>query len=114
MDSKLIEILENRPSVIRNTVVITMVRMLSWILGFSLIVVGISILIHNFVYEKLLARFDFLEDIDTAIMTVIGISLIIVGALLFFVIRLCKMLIRRNLFLLELDEWRYEWEEREE
>jgi hypothetical protein len=114
MNQKLIELLDKRPSVIRNSFVIGLVQLLSWIIGTSLFIVGISILIHNFVYDELLARFDIVKELDNTLMNSIGISSLVVGLLLFAIIRLCKMLIKRNLFLLELDEWRYEWEEKEE
>lgn len=68
MDQRLTEILDNRPSAIRNTIVIKIIQILAGL---------------------------------------------VVGLLLFVVVRLCKMLIKRNMFLLELDEWRYDWEESE-
>ena len=110
MDQKLIELLDKRPSAIRNTLVIGVVRMLAGLIGFILLVVGISFLIHNLTYCELLAQFEIIKDFEPTAMNIIGISAVIVGVLLLFVVRLCKMLIRRNLFLMELDEWRYEWE----
>lgn len=113
MDPKLIELIDSRPSAIRNIFFIGMVRFLAWLLGVSLLTVGISFLIHNLVYDELLAQFEIIKDFEPTAMNIIGISAVIVGVLLLFVVRLCKMLIRRNLFLLELDVWRYEWEKRE-
>lgn len=110
MDQKLIELLDKRPSAIRNTLVIGVVRILAGLIGFILLVVGISFLIHNLTYCELLAQFEIIKDFEPTAMNIIGISAVIVGVLLLFVVRLCKMLIRRNMFLLELDEWRYEWE----
>lgn len=114
MDQTLIEIIDNRPSAIRNSFVIILVRLLSWIIGTSLFIIGLSILIHNFVYDGFLDQFNIVKNLDTTIMNVIGISAFVVGLLLFVVVRLCKMLIRRNLFLLELDVWRYDWEKKEQ
>lgn len=112
MDQKLIELLDNRPSAIRNTLVIGVVRILAWLIGIALFIVGLSILTQNFVYKQFLTQF-INENVDNTTTNIIGIFLIILAVLLFFVVRLCKMLIKRNLFLLELDEWRYEWERKE-
>ena len=111
MDSTLLELLDKRPSAIGNSFVIILVQLLSWLIGISLFIVGLSILIHNFVYDGFLVRFDIMKELDTSFTNIIGISALVVGLLLFAVIRLCKMLIKRNLFLLELDVWRIEWEE---
>ena len=110
MDPKLIEILDKRPNAIGNLLVVGIVRILAGLIGASLFIVGMSILIHNFVYNELLAQFEIVEKLDVTTMNVIGISASIVGVLLLFVVRLCKMLIKRNRFLVELDNWRYEWE----
>jgi len=112
MDLKLIEILDNRPSAIRNMFVIGVVRILAWLIGTTLFIFGLSILTHNFVYEKFLVQFINV-NVDNTTTDTIGIFLIILAVLLFFVVRLCKMLIKRNLFLIDLDLWRYEWEKRE-
>lgn len=112
MDQKLIELLDKRPSALRNSGVIVLVLIASWLIGFSLLIIGISFLIHNLSYYKLLKQFNIIKDFEPTAMNIIGISTVIVGVLLLFVVRLCKMLIRRNMFLLELDEWRYEWEKR--
>jgi hypothetical protein len=114
MDPKLIELLDNRPSALRNSFVIGVVRILAWLIGAFLFIVGLSILIHNFVYDGFLAQFDIIEKLDTTTTSIIGITSLAVAVLFFVVVRLCKMLIRRNLFLLELDEWRSEWERGED
>lgn len=110
MDLKLIELLDNRPSAIGNSFVIGVVRILAWLIGTALIIIGLSILIHNSVHEGFLTQFSIIEKLDTSATSGIAITAIILAILLLFVARLCKMLIRRNMFLLELDEWRYEWE----
>ncbi len=110
MDSKLLELIDNRPSAIRNSFLITIVRILSWFTGLFLFIVGVSILIHNFVYDGFLAHLNILAELETSTTSIIGIESIILSTLFFFVVRLCKMLIKRNLFLIELDLWRYDWE----
>jgi len=110
MDSKLNELLDNRPNAIGNTFVIVVIRFISGLMGTALFIVGVSILIHNLVYDEFLAQFNVVEDLDNRTMNIIGSVAFIVGILFFGVVRLCSMLIKRNLFLLELDEWRYNWE----
>lgn len=107
MDSKLNELLDNRPSAIGNTFVIVVIRFISGLIGTALFIVGVSILIHNLVYDEFLAQFNIVEELGKRTMNIIGGVAFIVGVLFFGVVRLCSMLIKRNLFLLELDEWRY-------
>lgn len=116
MDQRLTEILDNRPSAIRNTIVIKIIHILAGLVGFCLFIVGLSIVTSTFLNSNFFSQFvQFKDSGDSGDLTmyIIGFIALVVGLILFVVVRLCKMLIKRNMFLLELDEWRYDWEERE-
>lgn len=122
MDQELKRIIDNSPSAIRNSIVIFIVRILAWIIGSVLFTGGWAFLISGLASGKLMEAIMPEEYIKVAKITQplwndisigVGALALLLGSMLLFMVRLSKMVLRRNAFILDLYNWQFDIEKQE-
>lgn len=117
MNHQFEEMINNGPSVVRNSVMITLVRVLSWITGMILLAGGVGLIISGVISgtmmewlmpEKIVRQSELFQAEWNAISIVMGIAATFLGLLLLLMTRLAIMVLRRNGFILSLQVW---WED---
>ena len=104
IDPKLEQLLNSRPSVIRNSLLIRLV-------GGCLLFIGILFMINAFTHGTLM---DMSKDESAWIgLGILGAISVCASIPLFLVTRLCRMLLDRNAFIWELEMWREDFRAKE-
>ena len=111
IDPKLEQLLNSRPSVIRNSLLIRLVRFTSRLVGGCLLFIGILFMINAFTHGTLM---DMSKDESAWIgLGILGAISVCASIPLFLVTRLCRMLLDRNAFIWELEMWREDFRAKE-
>lgn len=121
MDPKLQYLLKNRPSIIRNSFIVLLIWIPFSILMLAFTVAGIACLFiakaeENKFLKPLVDEGKISELFATQIHDYAWLSAIIfliLGVLSLLVVWLCRRTMQRNLFLIELENWKAEQEEKE-
>lgn len=108
------EIYKDRPSAIRTTVFFGPVGWVTRIIGSLFSIAGIGLLIATFMGQSLLQLADMDEKISSmreayeqivlCVQTISGIACLIIGITLAIIGGLCRRIVRRNFYILELEE----------
>lgn len=102
---------DNSPSMLRNTALVLGIRIAGWILGILFLVLGISLLLSReteFILEFFGATIQNANSYNpqnTQLREGLGILFLAISILLLIMVRLCKMIMNRNFFVLELFSW---------
>ena len=115
IDPKLEQIIVNSPSVIRNSIGIRIVKLLAWLLSVALLIIGFSFLLNSFLEHQFMDwlmvdevfQIDDLEKAQSIrLMRVLGVVFILISGMLFFMVKLSKMVLKRNKFAFDIAMWR--------
>lgn len=107
-------ILDNQPSVSGNTFLIGALYILSWILFLAFLILGIGLLLESLFHFKIFLEWvskqlnvALNEDQRWKIATSFGLLSLFLNAIFLGVIFLCRMVLNRNRFIIEVDDWIY-------
>lgn len=102
---------DNSPSMLRNTALVLGLRIAGWILGILFFLLGVSLLLSRnteFILEFFGATIQNANSYNpqnTQLREGLGILFLVISILLLIMVRLCKMIMNRNFFMLELFSW---------
>lgn len=102
----------NSPSVLRNSALILTIRIIGWVLGVVFFIAGIAFLLNEntqnvltfFGLKNIYNQNDLLIDVSQ-LKHSLGILFLILSLTFFLIVRLCKMITKRNIFILDLFNW---------
>ena len=107
-------ILDSQPSVSGSTFLVGALYIASWILFVAFLILGIGLLLESLFHFKI-----FLDEVSRQlnvllneeqrwkIATSFGLISVMLSAVFLGVIFLCRMVLNRNRFIIEMDEWIY-------
>lgn len=108
-------ILDNQPSVSGNTFLVGALYVLSWLFFAAFLVLGIGLLLESFFHLKIFLNWlsrnlniILNEEQRWKIATSFGIVSLVLSAVFGGVIFLCRMILNRNRFIIEIEDWIYE------
>lgn len=119
MDAKLEYLLTHSPSIIRNSIVIRLVRTLAWILGVTLFVGGWGLIISGMISGTLMEALmpgQMTEGVQVTqeewdgMSIVLGLAGVFLGSMFLFMTKLSGMVLKRNAFIFELYGWWADYE----
>ena len=112
--AKFNEIYKNRPGAIRTTVFFGPIGWITRIIGGLFSIAGIGLLIATFMGQSLLQLANTDEKISSireayeqivlCVQTITGIACLIIGITLVVIGGLCRRIVRRNFYIMELEE----------
>lgn len=107
MDKKEIQLdslMKNRPNIYGNTIVIVLLRLLIWGLAIGFAIAGVLIAFDE-ISISAFGRFS--EPIECKVDSqfVISTCCFLLSIALFLSVRIGRMLLQRNVFIMDLDEW---------
>ncbi|NOQ71485.1 MAG: hypothetical protein GQ574_05765 [Crocinitomix sp.] len=117
LDPKINELIEQSPSVIRNSLIVRPTQIITQIIGYLLFLGGIGMIIDSQIraefFDKLMHELynvqpEYQSELTPDLILYAGIALISIGLLFLFISRLTRMIRDRNKFNLRL------WERRQE
>ncbi len=107
-------ILDSQPSVSGSTFLVGALYIASWILLVAFLILGIGLLLESLFHFKIFLdwvsrQLNVLlnEDQRWKIATSFGLISVVLSAVFLGVIFLCRMVLNRNRFIIEMDEWIY-------
>lgn len=107
-------LLDSQPSVSANTFLVGALYLVSWILAVFFLTVGIGLLLESFFGWKIFLdgvsrQFSLIlnEDQRQQIALSFGLSSLILAVIFAGVIYLCKMILRRNHYIIQTEDWLY-------
>ncbi|WP_297986201.1 hypothetical protein [uncultured Chryseobacterium sp.] len=107
-------ILDSQPSVSGSTFLVGALYVASWILFVAFLILGIGLLLESLFHFKIFLdwvsrQLNVLlnEDQRWKIATSFGLISVMLSAVFLGVIFLCRMVLNRNRFIIEMDEWIY-------
>lgn len=107
-------ILDNQPSVSGNTFLIGALYVLSWILFVGFLILGIGLLLESFFHFKIFLEWvseqlnvTLNDDQRWKIATSFGLVSLFLSIVFLGVIFLCRMVLHRNSFIIQIDDWIY-------
>lgn len=104
---KLDLLFDNSPSVLRNSMLILIIRIAGWLLALTFLFFGFSLLLSENT-DNLLTMFGAEKSENAShhqLSKSLGILFISISLILFVLVRLCKMIAKRNMFILCLYSW---------
>jgi hypothetical protein len=122
MDEKLKKIIDNSPSVIRNSIGIRIVKLIAWVfgsllffVGFALLVSGLvsGVLIKNIMPDVFVIELQDNQAVWNTFSMLLGLTGIILGVMMLFTVKLSKMVLVRNAFIFDLFGWQLDYEKKE-
>ena len=107
-------ILDSQPSVSGSTFLVGALYIASWILLVAFLILGIGLLLESLFHFKIFLdgvsrQLNVLlnEEQRWKIATSFGLISVVLSAVFLGVIFLCRMVLNRNRFIIEMDEWIY-------
>ena len=107
-------ILDSQPSVSGSTFLVGALYIASWILLVAFLILGIGLLLESLFHFKIFLEWVsrqlnvlLNEDQRWKIATSFGLISVVLSAVFLGVIFLCRMVLNRNRFIIEMDEWIY-------
>lgn len=107
-------ILDSQPSVSGSTFLVGSLYVISWILAAVFLILGIGLLLESAFHFKIFLEWvsrnlniDLNEDQRWKIATSFGIIALILAVIFAGVIVLCRMILKRNHFIIQMDDWIY-------
>ena len=100
-------IYQSRPRALRSTFLHGPVGWMMRIFGWISIVAGLGIIVAGFVDTKIFQEFIKFEDVfftSFMLWLIIGFLLIVLGVALLFISSLCRKLVHRNLYILDMED----------
>lgn len=101
-DVKLEQIMEQRPSAIRNTLSISLLRIIAWILSTGFFIVTI---VFVFKLKFVLRAVGIDTEANGESYRMVGVISFVISVVFGIIVRLCKMITKRNLFILDILNW---------
>lgn len=106
--------LDSQPSVSGSTFLVGALYIASWILLVAFLILGIGLLLESLFHFKIFLDWVSMqlnvllnEDQRWKIATSFGLISVMLSAVFLGVIFLCRMVLNRNRFIIEMDEWIY-------
>ena len=102
---------DNSPSAVRSTFLILFIRIMGWILGLTFLFLGISLLMSRnteFILELFGATIvdpNSYNPKNDQLREGLGILFVAISVMILLMVRLCKMIMHRNFFVMELFSW---------
>lgn len=107
-------ILDSQPSVSGSTFLVGSLYVISWILAAVFLILGIGLLLESAFHFKIFLEWvsrnlniALNEDQRWKIATSFGIISLILAVIFAGVIVLCRMILKRNHFIIQMDDWIY-------
>lgn len=107
-------IIDSQPSVSANTFLVGALYVVSWILFVAFLILGAGLFLESLLHYKIFlgwvsAQLNFAlnEEQRWKIATGFGLMSLFLSAVFLGVIFLCRMVLNRNRFIIEIDEWMY-------
>lgn len=107
-------IIDGQPSVSANTFLVGALYVVSWILFVAFLILGAGLFIESLLHYKIFLgwvseqlNFALNEEQRWKIATSFGLLSLFLSAVFLGVIILCRMVLNRNRFIIEIDEWIY-------
>lgn len=107
-------IIDSQPSVSANTFLVGALYVLSWILFVAFLILGAGLFLESLLHYKIFLgwvseqlNFALNEEQRWKIATGFGLMSLFLSAVFLGVIFLCRMVLNRNRFIIEIDEWMY-------
>ena len=111
-DKNLQKIIDSQPSVSGSTFLVSALFVISWILMTVLFILAIGLFLESFLHYKIFLtwvsrqlNFSLNEDQRWKIATSFGLFSMFLSIVFLGVIFLCKMVLRRNHFIIEIEDW---------
>lgn len=111
-DKNLQKIIDSQPSVSGSTFLVSALFVISWILMTGLFILAIGLFLESFLHYKIFLtwvsrqlNFSLNEDQRWKIATSFGLFSMFLSIVFLGVIFLCKMVLRRNHFIIEIEDW---------
>ncbi len=108
-------LLDSQPSVSGNTFLVGTLYVISWLLFAAFLVLGIGLLLESFSHLKIFLEWlsrnlniTLNDEQRWKIATSFGLISLILSAVFGGVIALCRMILKRNNFIIQTEEWLYE------
>ncbi len=108
-------ILDHQPSVSGSTFLVGTLYVISWILGLSFLVLGIGLLFESAFHFRIFLdwvsrnlNIILNEEQRWTLATSFGLLSLFLAVVFAGVIFLCRMVLKRNHYILQLDDWIYE------
>lgn len=108
-------ILDGQPSVSRSTFLVGSLYILCIILALAFLILGIGLLLESFFHFKIFldwisrsSRIPLNEDQRWSIATTLGILSLMLSAVFAGTIMICRMVLRRNHFIITIEDWVYQ------
>ena len=109
------KIIDSQPSVSGSTFLVSALFVVSWILMVGLFILSIGLFFESFLHYKIFLdwvsrqlSFSLNEDQRWKIATSFGLFSLFLSIVFLGVIFLCKMVLRRNHFIIEMEDWIFE------
>lgn len=107
-------ILDSQPSVSGSTFLVGALYVASWVLFLVFIIIGLGLLLESLFHFKIFLdwisaslHINLNEEQRWKIATTFGIISLVLGMIFLGVIFLCRMVLNRNRFIIEVEEWIY-------
>ena len=108
------KIVDTQPSVSGSTFLVSALFVISWILMVGLFILSIGLFLESFFHYKIFLdwvsrqlSFGLNEEQRWKIATSFGLFSLFLSIVFLGVIFLCKMVLRRNHFIIEMEDWIY-------
>lgn len=122
MDQQLKQLIENSPSVIRNSIGIRLVKLVAGLSGSLLFLSGFALLISGLVSgtlmetimpEEFVVKAKDTQMVWNTVSVILGLTGVIIGLMLLFMVTLSKMVLTRNAFIFNLFGWWVDYEKQQ-
>ena len=114
-EKNLQKIIDSQPSVSGNTFLVSSLFVISWLLMVGLFILSIGLFLESFLHYKIFLdwvsrqlSFGLNEEQRWKIATSFGLFSLFLSIVFLGVIFLCKMVLRRNHFIIEIEDWIFE------
>ena len=107
-------LLDHRPSVSGNTFLVGALYVLSWVLFAVFLILGIGLLLESLLHYRIFLQWisvqlnlELNESQRWSIATSFGLLSLLLSVIFAGVIFLCRMVLNRNRFIIEIEDWIY-------
>jgi hypothetical protein len=114
-EKNLQKIIDTQPSVSGSTFLVSALFVISWFLMVGLFILSIGLFLESFLHYKIFLdwvsrqlSFGLNEEQRWKIATSFGLFSLFLSIVFLGVIFLCKMVLRRNHFIIEMEDWIFE------
>ncbi|KIA90470.1 hypothetical protein [Kaistella jeonii] len=111
-EKNLQKIIDTQPSVSGSTFLVSALFVISWLLMVGLFILSIGLFLESFLHYKIFLdwvsrqlSFGLNEDQRWKIATSFGLFSLFLSIIFLGVIFLCKMVLRRNHFIIQIEDW---------